>query len=69
MPTSRQNTMSEIVTFRILKTQIEALKNLPTGYTSLSAFMRTLLQIYLEGKIPELQPPQVQRLSKTENAA
>lgn len=70
MSTARQNTMTDIVTFRIFKTQIQALKNLPSGYVSISAFMRTLLQIYLDGKIPELLPPaQVQRLSKTENAA
>lgn len=47
------------VTFRILRSQDAALKQMTANGVSTSAFMRKLLSLYLDGKIPEASPSPV----------
>lgn len=56
------------VAFRILRTQDAALKALSSQGVSSSALIRQLLSLYLDGKIPEAQPPQPAAVSQSQPA-
>ena len=57
------------VTFRILRSQDAALKQMTANGVSTSAFMRKLLSLYLDGKIPDAQPAQAAAVSQTAQVA
>lgn len=51
-----QSAVTTVATFRILRTQEDALKTIPSRYTSRSHLVRHLLELYLAGKIPDALP-------------
>ncbi len=61
------NDTTVATTIRILRTQEEALKTRFPAYTSKSALIRHLLQLCIDGRVPEIKPLNSPYKNKTQH--